>query len=75
VDTFWTWGRYPAAPPKEVAMTLSQTQGPKVATSFDGAEIGSTGVKMTWSLPDGLVSANKLNANNNFAPTGYALAA
>jgi len=46
VDTFWTWGRYPAAPPKEVAMTLSQTQGPRVATSFDGAEIGSTGVKM-----------------------------
>jgi hypothetical protein len=75
VDTFWTWGRYPAAPPKEVAMTLSQTQGPRVATSFDGAEIGSTGVKMTWSLPDGLVSANKLNANNNFAPTAYALAA
>ena len=56
-------------------MTLSQTQGPRVATSFDGAEIGSTGVKMTWSLPDGLVSANKLNANDNFAPTGYALAA
>ena len=75
MDTFWTWGRYPAAPPKEVAMTLSQTQGPRVATSFDGAEIGSTGVKMTWSLPDGLVSANKLNANNNFAPTAYALAA
>jgi hypothetical protein len=43
--------------------------------TFDGAEIGSTGVKMTWSLPDGLVSANKLNANNNFAPTAYALAA
>jgi hypothetical protein len=42
---------------------------------FDGAEIGSTGVKMTWSLPDGLVSANKLNANDNFAPTAYALAA
>jgi hypothetical protein len=40
-----------------------------------GGKIGSTGVKMTWSLPDGLVSANKLNANNNFAPTGLALAA
>ena len=75
MDTFWTWGRYPAAPPKEVAMTLSQTQGPRVATSFDGAEIGSTGVKMTWSLPDGLVSANKLNANTNAKPTAYALAA
>lgn len=42
---------------------------------FDGGEMGSTGVKMTWSLPDGLVSAAKLNANDNFAPQAYALAA
>jgi len=42
---------------------------------FDGGEMGSTGVKMTWSLPDGLVSADKLNANDNFAPQAYALAA
>lgn len=37
--------------------------------------MGSTGVKMTWSLPDCLVSATKLNANENFAPKAYALAA
>jgi len=42
---------------------------------FAGGEMGSTGVKMTWSLPDGLVSAAKLNANDNFAPQAYALAA
>ena len=42
---------------------------------FAGVEIGSTGVKMKWSLPDGLVSATKLNANDNFAPQAYALAA
>jgi hypothetical protein len=44
---------------------------------FDGAEIGSTGMEMNWSRPDlSWVNAKKLLiANNNFAPTGYALAA
>jgi len=32
-------------------------------------------VKTEWSLPDDLVSVKKVNANDNFAPQAYALAA
>ena len=42
-----------------------------------GSKLGSTGMEMNWSRPDlSWVNAKKLLiANNNFAPTGYALAA
>ena len=42
---------------------------------YDGAELGSTGVVVKWSLPDDRVQINKLNANENFAPSNFALAA
>jgi len=48
-----------------------------IASSFDGAEIGSTGSIAMWSYPDvSSVNANKtLNANDNFAPQEFAQAA
>ena len=40
---------------------------------YDGAELGSTGLKMNWSHPDlSWVNAkNTTSANNNCAPSGY----
>ena len=62
----WTRGRYPTAPPKTL-----------LSSSFDVAEIGSTGSIAMWSYPDvSSVNANKtLNANDNFAPQEFAQAA
>lgn len=44
---------------------------------FAGAEIGSTGVKVKWSLPwlTYVIRSNKLNANSNAKPEVLALAA
>jgi len=50
VNTYWTRGRYPTAPP--------QAHLDKCVSY--GAEIGSTGVVVKWSLPDDCVIGQQL---------------
>jgi len=59
------------------AVPDSSTKNTRLSSSFDGAEIGSTGTIAMWSYPDvSSVNANKtINANDNFAPQELAQAA
>ena len=50
--------------------------GVSLRCAYDGAEIGSTGIRVEWRASGGIRDcSNLVTANNNFAPRGVALAA